>query len=580
MKLRRREFLISSLLASGAKGQSKPPNVLLILTDDQGFGDNSANGNTIVRTPVLEKLAKESARVSHFYVSPVCAPTRSSLLTGRYHLRTGVWGVTGGRETMRANEVTIAEALKSAGYRTGLVGKWHLGEHFPSVPTNQGFEEFVGFRLGHWNRYIDPPLERNGKPFEAKGYISDVFTDEAIGFIERHRAEPFFLYLAYNAPHSPYIVPDRYYDRFEGRGLSVAVASVYAMVENLDRNIGRILTHLDDKGLSENTIVVFLCDNGPTGGVRFNAGLRAGKGTVFEGGVRSPLWIRWRGKLAPKDVEGPAAHIDIYPTLMELCDVPRPPGPPIDGISLAKSLKGTASVPDRLLYFHQAGKQVRAPYPGAIRNRRWSLVNGAQLYDLSKDVGEQSDVSAANPEVTAKLRSAYQAWFEQAAEQCGFEQPVIPVGYEEENPVLLAAPRAKLTGGLKYFAEHGYANDWAAGWSASGIMEWSVDVVQEGEYEAQALYLSEPGGVGAPLILRAADSQVTGEIREATKNEPLPTGLRQVSLTYLEFPWRTVKLGLIHLSKGRQALRLITAGDKAAGIHGVKRIELLRIVRA
>ena len=168
-------------------------------------------------------------RLGRFYVSPLCAPTRSSLLTGRYHLRTGVWGVTGGRETMRADEMTIAEALKGAGYRTGLVGKWHLGEHYPCVPTVRGSTSSWASGLGHWNRYIDPPLERNGKPIETKGYISDVFTDEAIAFIDRRQSDPFFLYLAYNAPHSPYIVPDQYYDRFEGKGLTVPVASTYAM---------------------------------------------------------------------------------------------------------------------------------------------------------------------------------------------------------------------------------------------------------------------------------------------------------------------------------------------------------------
>lgn len=578
MRLRRRDFLAASLVTGAARSQSRRrPNVLLILTDDQGYGDNSATGNTIVKTPVLEKLAGESVRFTRFYVSPVCAPTRSSLLTGRYHLRTGVWGVTGGRETMRTDEVTVAEALKKAGYRTGLTGKWHLGEHFPHVPHNQGFDEFTGFRLGHWNRYLDPPLERNGKPFAAKGYISDVLTDEAIGFIDRHRSEPFFLYLAYNAPHSPYIVPDRFYDRFEGKGLTVPVASVYAMVENLDGNIGRILSHLEKSGLSQDTIVVFLCDNGPTGGVRFNAGLRAQKASVYEGGVRSPLWVRWQGRLTPKDVDGPAAHIDLYPTLMELCGVPRPPGPPIDGVSLAASMTGSTPVPDRMLFFHNAGNRIRSPYPGAVRNRRWSLVNGKELYDLANDKGEQADVSASHPEVAEKLRAAYQSWFEEAAGQCGFAQPVIPVGYAEENPVVLPATRAKLAGGLKYFGDHGYAHDWATGWSSSGTMEWDVDVVREGAYEAQVLYLSKPEGVGAALTFSAANASTSAKLLVATKNEPLPTGLRQVSPHYLEFPWQTLTVGRLRLAKGSQTLRLTAGGEQAAGVHGIKQILLRKL---
>lgn len=580
MTVSRRNFLASPLLTSAAMSQSnrsKRSNVLLIMTDDQGYGDNAFNGNPLLRTPSLDKLARESVRFNRFYVSPLCAPTRASLLTGRYHLRTGVWGVTGGRETMREGEVTIAEALKGAGYRTGLVGKWHLGEHYPCVPHKQGFEEFVGFRLGHWNRYIDPPLERNGKPIETKGYVSDVFTDEAIGFIDRHKSEPFFLYLAYNAPHSPYIVPDKYYDRFEGKGLSVPVASTYAMVENLDSNIGRILSHLDRTGLANDTIVLFMCDNGPTGGARFNAGLRATKGTVYEGGVRSPLWMRWPRRLAPKEVQGPAAHIDVYPTLLDLCNVPRPAGPAIDGVSLAPAMTGPAKIAERMLFFHNAGNRIRSPFPGAVREGRWCLINGKELYDLEKDPGEQNDVAGSNPEVASRLRVAYQSWFDEVAAQCGFEQPVIPIGYAEENPVWLPATRATLTGGLKYFGQHGYAHDWATGWSATASAEWDVDVVREGTYEVQALYLSEPAGVGARLALQAGAAQASAPVVDATNNDPLPTGLRQVSPHYLEFSWKHLVLGKVALQKGKQSLRLTASGEQASGIRGVKRLVLQRV---
>jgi arylsulfatase A-like enzyme len=576
MLINRRTLLAGAATAATAQTDrpSRRPNVLLIMTDDQGYGDNAVSGNTIVRTPALAKLAAESARIDRFYVSPVCAPTRSSLLTGRYDLRCGVWGVTGGRETVRTSEVTLAEALKPAGYRTGLIGKWHLGEHYPYVPHNQGFDEFTGFRLGHWNRYQGPPLEHNGKPVRTKGYIADVFTDEAIRFIDQSGSEPFFLYLAYNTPHSPFIVPDRYYDRFEASGLSVPVASIYAMVENLDANVGRLMTHLDRSGLTRGTIVLFLCDNGPTAGARFNAGLRGMKAGVYEGGVRSPLWIRYPGRIAAKDVTGPAAHIDVYPTLLDLCNVRQPAGPPIDGISLLPAItKGTA-LPDRFLFTHQAGNRVRAPFPGAVRDRRWSLVNGKELYDLQADPGEQADVAAAHPQIAARMAAAYEKWFSQMADECRFEQPAIHVGYDEENPVVLQATRAKLSGGLKFFVGNGYAHDWATAWSESGIAEWKVDVVRDGVYEARVLYLSEPYGVGAKLSLTQA---AVAKIEQATSNNPLPTGLRQISPHYQEFSWQTLRLGKLELKKGLQSLALRITGEQASGVRGVKSVLLRRM---
>jgi arylsulfatase A len=577
--MNRRTFLAAAATAAIAQQDrsGRRPNVLLIMTDDQGYGDNTVSGNTILRTPALAKLAAESARIDRFYVSPVCAPTRSSLLTGRYHLRCGVWGVTGGRETMRTSEVTLAEALKQAGYRTGLVGKWHLGEHYPYDPHNQGFDEFTGFRLGHWNRYQDPPLEHNGKPIQTKGYIADVFTDEAIGFIDRSGSQPFFLYLAYNTPHSPFIVPDRDYDRFEGKGLSVPIASIYAMIENLDANIGRLMTHLDRAGAARDTIVLFLCDNGPTAGARFNAGLRGMKGGVYEGGIRSPLWIRYPGRIEAKDIPGPSAHIDLYPTLLDLCKVRRPPGPPIDGISLAPTITEGAKLPDRFLFTHQAGNRVRAPFPGAVRDRRWSLINGKELYDLQADPGEQTDVSAAHPEVVTRMATAYEKWFNEVADECGFEQPAIHVGYEEENPVVLQTTRATLSGGVKYFGGNGYAHDWATAWSESGLAEWKVEVVRDGDYEARALYLSEPSAMGAKLSLGSGKEVASANIDQAAAaTEPLPTGLRQVSPHYQEFAWRTLNLGKLQLKKGRQNLALGIRGEGAAGVRGVKSVVLRR----
>ncbi len=318
--------LLSGAAGSAAQAQSpqRRPNVLLIMSDDQGYGDLSLHGNPYLSTPNLDKLGRQGVQFSRFYVSPVCAPTRASLLTGRYHLRSGVHGVTTGRETMRTNEVTLAEALRPAGYRTGLVGKWHLGENYPNVPHAQGFDQFTGFRTGHWTEYWDSPLERNGKPFTSKGYIADFFTDEAIRFVEDNATRPFFLYLAYNTPHAPYLAPQKNWEQFQNKGLAPQVAAVYSMVANLDENIGRLMQTLDRLQIADNTVVMFLTDNGPNG-QRYNAGLRAAKGSVYEGGVRAPFFLRWpQGLEGGRKIDRLAGAIDVLPTVLDLCEVRRP----------------------------------------------------------------------------------------------------------------------------------------------------------------------------------------------------------------------------------------------------------------
>ena len=320
--------LVITLGAAGGTGGSitaaapRPPNVLLIVADDMGWGDLRLHGNERIDTPVLDRLARESARFDRFFVSPVCAPTRASLLTGRYHLRTGVSSVTGGLETMRASEVTLAEALRARGYATSLSGKWHLGAHYPHTPQAQGFDRFVGFFEGHTNNYFDATLIDNGRARPTRGYITDVFTDEAIHFIREQRQRPFFAYVAYNAPHAPYQVPDRYFDKYTARGFDAVTASIYGMVESLDTNVGRLLNALDQLSLTDRTIVLFLTDNGPQTD-RPNGGMKGRKGSVDEGGVRVPLFVRWPGHTQPGAVvRRNAAHIDIMPTLLEMTATP------------------------------------------------------------------------------------------------------------------------------------------------------------------------------------------------------------------------------------------------------------------
>ncbi|MCI0361482.1 MAG: sulfatase-like hydrolase/transferase, partial [Planctomycetaceae bacterium] len=282
--------------AAGSAAQARP-NIVVIITDDQGYGDCSLHGNPTLKTPHIDALGRQSVRLDRFFVNSFCSPTRAALLTGRYPLRTGVFGVTHNKETMRDSEVTLAEMLRAAGYQTACFGKWHNGEQFPYTPPGQGFDQFFGFHNGHWNNYFDTPLLR-GATFEpTKGYITDVLTDEAIRFLGSS-GKPFFCYLAYNAPHSPFQAPDAEFDHYKSLGLDDTLAAFYAMCVRVDANVGRLLDELDRLKLAENTIVVFLTDNGGTAGVKhFNAGMRGGKTSVHEGGTRVPLFIRWPAKL-------------------------------------------------------------------------------------------------------------------------------------------------------------------------------------------------------------------------------------------------------------------------------------------
>jgi arylsulfatase A len=449
--------------ASDKPASPAPPNVLLIITDDQGYGDFSAHGNPHLKTPNLDQLGRESIQFDRFFVSPVCAPTRAALLTGRYDLRTGVWGVTGGRETMRREEVTLADALRAAGYRTGLIGKWHNGSHYPYSPRGRGFDEFFGFAHGHWNDYFDTELQRNGKRVKTRGYISDVLTDEAIKFVEQNRRRPFFLMLAYNAPHTPYQVPDRYFDHFKGMGLNDGLACIYGMCANLDDNIGRLLKRLDQLALADNTLVLFLTDNGANS-ARFNAGMRGYKGSVHEGGTRVPLFVRWPARFkTPHRVETIAAHIDLFPTILELCNAPQPRSLPLDGRSLVPLLDGnSAGWPERILFTHRTrGANPPEVTRGAARNQRYRLVTegtGYQLYDLGADPGQRKDVAKDHPEIVQELSRAYESWFADVTKD-GFGRLPIPIGHPEQRVVQLPAAEAILEGGVRFFGGNGYAHD-------------------------------------------------------------------------------------------------------------------------
>lgn len=573
------EILAALAAAPVSAADNKRPNVVLIMSDDQGYGDFSCHGNPYVKTPNLDRLASEGVEMSRFYVSPVCAPTRASLLTGRYHLRSGVHGVTTGRETMRTTEITLAETLKSSGYKTALVGKWHLGENYPYVPHAQGFDEFVGFRTGHWTEYWDSPLERNGKPFTSKGYIADAFTDEAIRFMESNAKRPFFLYLAYNTPHAPYLAPEKHWDHYRKMDLPPQVAAVYSMVANLDENVGRVMSALDRLQLSENTVVIFLTDNGPNG-QRYTAGLRGAKGSVYEGGVHTAFFLRYGKRYTARKVDALAGHVDVLPTLLDICDVKRPDGPPIDGRSFKPMLEGkqTAWSDDRQFFTWRGTRDQASMYPGAVRTQRYNLINGKELYDLQADPGEKTNIAAQNPEKVVELRRAYEEWFRKAGDECGFQRPVIPVGYEQENPVHLPGPQAYLNGGLKYAHGTGYAHEWITNWKElSDSAHWEIDVVKAGRYEVSLRYLCPASDIGSRIQVSVSGKALEATLKTGTSMTPFPHRDLIPRPEVPQMSFGTLAMGTVVLGAGRTQLRVQALEKRGAAVMELDEVVLRRV---
>lgn len=563
-------LLTLSLLCLLSACQITPPprpNVLFILTDDQGYGDLRIHGNDSIDTPVIDSLARSGARLDQFYVSPVCAPTRAALLTGRYHLRTGTFWVTRGTENMRPEELTLAEVFQANGYRTGIFGKWHNGAHYPYNPLGQGFEEFVGFTSGHWSNYFNTSLIHNDTVLPTEGYITDVLTDKAIDFIDRNRNEPFFCYLPYNVPHSPFQLPDRYFDKYKARGLSDKSAAVYGMVENLDDNLRRLFQKLADWGLQENTIVVFITDNGPNGS-RYNAGMRGWKSWVYEGGIRVPCFISWPGRIAAgTTLTELTDHIDMLPTLVGLTGVNKPDGPALDGIDLSDFLlaRPDAVFPQRKLFTHMNHGIELTPYPGAVRNEQYHLVvydpEQPQLFDMRQDGGEQADLADSLPALTQQLFADYQTWWEDVT-AAGPTDPAIPVGYAEARRVELPAHEATLEGNLTYrYNPNGWAHDWIVNWTdPTDRVSWEIEVVAAGTYRFSLQYACTAAQIGTELDLAVLGTGQTirSRIQEAFTPVPLPNPDRVegARTEAREQTWAYVSLGQLTLVPGRYTVRL------------------------
>jgi len=589
------QFLVGIL----SYAMAASPNVLLIITDDQGYGDFSIHGNPHLQTPNIDQLGHSSVRFDRYYVNSFCAPTRAALMTGRWPVRTGVHGVTHNKEAMRPSEVTLAESLAHAGYATACIGKWHNGEQYPFTPNGQGFEETLGRNNGHWNNYFDGMLLRGNTYEKSQGYVTDVLTDEAMKFIDRYQSKPFFCYLAFNAPHSPYQVPDAYFDKFKAKGFEYNVASFYGMCENIDDNVGRLLRHLEQQNLADNTIVLFMTDNGGTAGVKlYNADMRGGKTSVHEGGTRVPLFVRWpAAKWQPHVALPLVAHIDIYPTLIDLCGVTPLAGPKVDGMSLRPLLeKGTdATWPDRILFTHNPIDQTNR-YPGAVRTSTHRLVreisgrsggSGAksadtsakdwQLYDMQKDPSQKNDIAASNPDLVRELSAKYEAWIDDIFRD-GLTRFPIPVGYAEHNPVELHAPQAYFDKPIEFAAGPGFAHDWLTNWTdASSKLWFDVDIVRSGDYVLDIAMTCDAANAGSMVRLTLGDQSIDFRIPTAAPIEKkLPHRDEEGHAKYREREWTNLSVGSLKLPAGKSRLQLQPLSKSASQIMDFKHVRLTR----
>jgi arylsulfatase A-like enzyme len=553
-------FLSFFFVSCQEKVQEKP-NVLFILTDDQGWGDMSSHGNEILETPVLDQLAADGAEFDRFFVSPLCAPTRASLLTGRYHLKTGATSVSKGLEIMDADEETIAEVFKENGYAIGIFGKWHNGSHYPNRPTEQGFDEFIGFCAGHWTNYFNTTLDSGYTEIQTKGFITDYLTDKAIDFIDRKKDGPFFCYVPFNAPHSPFQVPDKYFDKYKAKGLDDELASIYGMVENVDDNIARLLKKLDDDGLAENTIVVFMTDNGPNG-VRYNGHMKGVKGHVDEGGVRVPSIIKWPGKIAVgKKIKQMGAHIDWLPTLTELCGIKHTSKKGIDGISLANSILNEEPeiTKDRTIFSHVAHLELELKdKPGTLRTEQYRFVlkgEKPELYDMINDPNQENDIAESKIEKVNDFNNLYQSWFKDASKNY---QPIKPVSLNTDF-VELPAYESQFSGQLKFIEGHGWAHDYLVNWTSNeDEITWLVNSDTEKEMTVFMRYTCPENELGSKIAVSLDNNNVTNSVTKAFDPPLIESPDRIRRKENYEKDWALMEIGKLKINKGQSELKLST----------------------
>jgi arylsulfatase A-like enzyme len=548
------------LTCLSAASKAAPPNIVVVLTDDQGWGDLSVNGNKNLSTPNIDQLARDGASFDRFYVCPVCSPTRAEFLTGRYHLRSGVFSTSAGGERIDLDEKTIGDTFKAAGYATAAFGKWHNGMQYPYHPNGRGFDEYYGFCSGHWGDYFSPPLEHNGRIVKGVGFVIDDFTNKAMQFIETNKDKPFFVYLPFNTPHSPMQVPDRFWKKFAGKELEMRnrdakkenvphTLAALAMCENIDWNVGRIVKK-DELKLAENTIVVYFCDNGPNGS-RWNGGMKGRKGSTDEGGVRSPLFVRWPKTIpAGREVKQISGAIDLLPTLADMAGVKVASNKELDGISLkSRLLEGDDKPSDRLIFSHWNRKV-------SVRSQQFRLDNKGKLFDVTKDPGQYKDVTEQHPDVAAKLTEEAQRWTKTVFEDYR-TQRTFPLGHADYKYTQIPARDGIAHGGIKRsnrFPNCSFFGNWL---SVDDKITWDTEVVAGGTYEVEMHYGCAKENVGAKIKLSCGDGSVTTTISKP--HDPPLRGDENDRVKRMESyvkDFRSMKLGTIKLKPGRAELTL------------------------
>ena len=465
------------------------PNLVLVMTDDQGYGDLGCTGNPWIKTPNIDGFHDESVRFTDFHVSPLCTPTRGAIMSGHNPLRNGAWATCWGRSILRKTETTMADIFAANGYKTGMFGKWHLGDNYPYRPQDRGFQTVIAHKGGgvgqtpdFWgNNYFDDTYFHNGEAVPHDGYCTDVWFDEAMKFIEANRDEPFFCYLATNAPHSPYLVDEKYTAPYRDND-KIPEPAFHGMICNIDENFGRLRDKLRELGLEENTILIFMTDNGSSGGWReqarlgYNAGMRGAKGSYYDGGHRVPFFIRWPagGIEGGKDVDELATHMGMIPAFIDLCGLERRDDLAFDDISFAPLLTGEQdTLPDRTI-FVQIRQSTEPPekWTNTVMTKQWRLVGGKELYDIKADPGQQNDIAAEHPDTVADLRRRQEDWWQEISPI--FEQLCpISLGNDAENPTTLCS--MDVLGDVAWNQGHILAAQKSTG-------KWCVDVEQPGRY--------------------------------------------------------------------------------------------------
>ncbi|MGY6647489.1 arylsulfatase [Wenyingzhuangia sp. IMCC45574] len=470
MKCRKQllQLFVLCLFAVQLSAQNKQPNVILILTDDQGIGDLGCHGNPWLKTPNLDKFYEKSVRMTDFHVTPLCTPTRAAIMTGQYPINNGAWATFKGRDALTGDAKTMADVFKQNGYKTAMFGKWHLGDNYPTRPTDSGFETAIHHLAGgvgelsdYWgNSYFDDVYYVNNKPKQFKGYCTDVWFNQTMQFIDKNKEKPFFIYLPTNAPHDPLIVAEKYaapYKHLEGK--EIISANLYGMIANIDENFGKFYKFLGDKKLLENTILIYMSDNGTRfgysndGKLGYNKGYRGIKGSKLEGGHRVPFFIRWpKGNIkGGKDVNALAAHVDLIPTLASLCNLSVPKNMPLDGEDLSPALTGKNKKWQRETAFIHHNQDWRPPADvkgTCILKGNWRLLNGKQLYDIKKDPKQKNNLATKYPQIVKAMLSQNNTFLTKTKENATYKElPYSTVGNSAQKEIKLTIQHAIGEGG-------------------------------------------------------------------------------------------------------------------------------------